>query len=146
MEYFQGEYPHAQRNFIESLAGYSIVCYLLQIKDRHNGNILIDNQGHIIHIDFGFILSISPGNMNFERAAFKITKDYLDMMNGRQSHQFKYFSELIYQGFMILQENYRSIFQLIEIMMENSFFNCFKYFEFDEFKNRFKIGLEKEEV
>ena len=28
------EFLRAQRNFVESLAGYSLICYLLQIKDR----------------------------------------------------------------------------------------------------------------
>jgi phosphatidylinositol 4-kinase len=36
-------FKRAQKNFMKSLAGYSLVTYILQIKDRHNGNILIDN-------------------------------------------------------------------------------------------------------
>jgi hypothetical protein len=50
-----------------------------QVKDRHNGNILLDEEGHIIHIDFGFMLSNSPGGVNFESAPFKLTRELLEV-------------------------------------------------------------------
>lgn len=37
-------------------------------------------QGHIIHIDFGFMLSNSPGGVNFERAPFKLTAEYMAIL------------------------------------------------------------------
>ncbi len=69
-------------NFVKSLAGYSLVQYLFQIKDRHNNNIMIDRDGHMIHIDFSFMISSSPGNMGFEKAPFKMVTDYIDLMEG----------------------------------------------------------------
>ena len=63
-QFFDRSFPkpvQARRNFMRSLAGYSILTYFLQVKDRHNGNILINRDGYIIHIDFGFFLSNAPG-------------------------------------------------------------------------------------
>ena len=58
---------------------YCLVSYLVQVKDRHNGNILLDNEGHLIHIDYGFILSTSPKNLGFESSPFKLTPEFVDV-------------------------------------------------------------------
>ena len=60
-------------------SAYCIVSYLIQVKDRHNGNILLDHEGHLIHIDFGFILSNSPRNLGFENSPFKLTQEFIDV-------------------------------------------------------------------
>jgi phosphatidylinositol 4-kinase len=92
-------YKAAEDAFKRSLAAYSIISYILQLKDRHNGNVLIDNEGHIIHIDFGFMLSNSPGSVGFEAAPFKLTQDYVDVLGGIGSPGFEDYKKLCKQAF-----------------------------------------------
>ena len=39
-----------------------------QVKDRNDGNILLTRDGHVLHIDFGYMLTNSPGDLGFEQA------------------------------------------------------------------------------
>ena len=53
---------------------------LISTPSRHNGNILLDSEGHLIHIDFGFILANSPGNnIRFESSPFKLTQEFVEV-------------------------------------------------------------------
>lgn len=122
------EFADAQANFVESLAAYSIVCFLLQLKDRHNGNILLDNRGHIIHIDFGFFFLSSPGkNVGFESAPFKLTRDFVDLLGGPDSRLFRTFRELCVKTFITLRRNCMEIILLVEMLKNgNEELNCFR--------------------
>ncbi|KGL80032.1 Phosphatidylinositol 4-kinase beta, partial [Tinamus guttatus] len=108
----------AQRNFVQSCAGYCLVCYLLQVKDRHNGNILLDADGHIIHIDFGFILSSSPRNLGFETSAFKLTTEFVDVMGGLDGDMFNYYKMLMLQGLIAARKHMDKVVQIVEIMQQ----------------------------
>ena len=110
-------YKMAMKNYVASLAGYSLVCYFLQIKDRHNGNILIDNKGHLIHIDFGFLLSNAPGKgLKFETAPFKLSKDMVDCLGGVKGKYFEEFRKLLRKGFTAINKHRHKIIILVEMM------------------------------
>ncbi len=111
-------YRRVQRNFIRSLAGYSIASFILQMKDRHNGNILVDEDGHLIHIDFGFLFDISPGgNLKFERAPFKMAPEYIQIMGGSvEAPPFKYFVDLCVQGYIAVRRVAPAIIALASLM------------------------------
>ena len=148
-------YKKAMNNFIASLAGYSLVCYFLQIKDRHNGNILIDNEGHLIHIDFGFLLSNAPGKgLKFENAPFKLNNDMLEVLGGIKGKYFMEFRKLLQKGFLAVHKHRSKIVILVEMMWcgHGKNLGCFEGGQdaIDELKNRLnpkdymsKVGVKK---
>lgn len=110
------EYEAAQRVFMRTLIGSSVVCYLLQLKDRHNGNIMIDDEGCIVHIDWGFLLWNTPGAIGFETAPFKLTLEMVAVLGGVESPLFQEFKSGFYRAFMALRTHAQQITDLIKIM------------------------------
>jgi len=140
------DHAQAKANFVESLAAYSIVCYLLQIKDRHNGNILLTSRGHLIHIDFGFFFLSSPGkNSGFESAPFKLTTEFIDVLDGPDSHTFDKFRELCYKTFIELRKHCYQIILITEMLAESGEdLQCFRgqpERAIEELRQRFRLDL-----
>ncbi|CAD8148734.1 unnamed protein product [Paramecium octaurelia] len=145
-EIFGSAFEEAQKNFIESLASYSVFSYLMQVKDRHNGNLLIDDRGHVIHIDFGFLLQTSPGGVNFESAPFKLTQEYLELMMGKESDYFGYFKSLMTKGFLALKKYVIEIENFFKIMVEKSDLPCFANLDLKLFTSRFQLNATDKEI
>ncbi|ANZ74780.1 BA75_00675T0 [Komagataella pastoris] len=140
-------YRKAQNNFAISLAAYSVICYILQIKDRHNGNIMLDNEGHIIHIDFGFLLSNSPGSVGFEAAPFKLTLEYVDVLGGLDGEYFQVFKQSTKEAFKSLRRNAESLITMVELMQRDSTLPCFKAGENTsvQLRQRLQLHLSEED-
>lgn len=121
-------FKSAQRNFVRSLAAYSLMSYFFLFKDRHNGNILLDTAGHIIHIDFGFVFGIAPGgSFSLEMSTpFKLTEEMIDVMGGMESPLFSEFVILFCCGFLALQAHSETFITLVEITSKDSTFKCFE--------------------
>ncbi|CAA0827597.1 Phosphatidylinositol 4-kinase alpha 1 [Striga hermonthica] len=113
----------ARENFLISSAGYAVASLLLQPKDRHNGNLLFDNVGRLVHIDFGFILETSPGNnMRFESAHFKLSHEMtqlLDPSGVMKSDTWYQFVRLCVKGYLAARRYMDGIINTVLIMMDS---------------------------
>jgi phosphatidylinositol 4-kinase A len=159
-------FQEARTNFVKSMASYSVISYLLQFKDRHNGNIMIDDAGHIIHIDFGFCFDIAPGGVRFERAPFKLTSEMIAVMGGGQhasgvsgsggglslpgththnptnTQPYRWFESLVIKAFLASRPHATKLIHIVAMMLDSGL-PCFKS---DTLKNlRARFVLDKNE-
>ena len=148
--YFKGkDFSKVQENFANSLAGFCLLSYYLDIKDRHNGNIMINNEGRIMHIDFGFLLGTSPKNLGFERAQFKLVKSYVDILDGFDGKMFKHFKAQMVNGLIETKKYFRIISTMIQIMSHTNM-PCLAGQNIDtlidNLNKKFLFGYTKEQV
>lgn len=135
-------FQQARMNFVKSLAAYSVITYLLQFKDRHNGNIMYDAEGHVLHIDFGFCFDIAPGGINFESGPFKLTTEMIAVMGGSAHTQsYRIFQELSIKAFLVARQYSEQIIHLVTLMLDSGL-PCFKgQTTINNLRNRFHLDV-----
>ncbi|KAF4210866.1 hypothetical protein CNMCM8980_003164 [Aspergillus fumigatiaffinis] len=164
-------FQEARTNFVKSMAAYSVISYLLQFKDRHNGNIMIDDAGHIIHIDFGFCFDIAPGGVRFERAPFKLTSEMVAVMSGTShphvhSHggsngglslpgghsnnptstqPYRWFESLVIKAFLASRPFCTKLSHIVSLMLDSGL-PCFKPDTLKNFRDRFVLEKNEREA
>jgi phosphatidylinositol 4-kinase A len=131
-------FQEARNNFVKSMAAYSVISFLLQFKDRHNGNIMIDDAGHILHIDFGFCFDIVPGGIKFERAPFKLTAEMVAVMGGPAAQSYQWFEELCIKAFLASRQHSEHLVHMVSVMLDSGL-PCFKPQTIQHFRDRFVL-------
>jgi phosphatidylinositol 4-kinase len=163
------QYQEARTNFVKSMAAYSVISYLLQFKDRHNGNIMLDDAGHIIHIDFGFCFDIAPGGVRFERAPFKLTSEMVAVMSGTphshggnhgsssggilpggshnptQTQAYRWFESLVVKAFLASRPYCTKLTHIVSLMLDSGL-PCFKPETLKHFRDRFVLDKNEREA
>ena len=103
-------------SYINSCAGYCVVTYILGIGDRHLENLMIDRNGRLFHIDFGYILGKDPKPMP---PPIKLCKEMVECMGGKGSKRYEEFQQKCVNAYWVLRDNARVIVNMFYLMIDS---------------------------
>lgn len=133
-----------KERFAKSLAISSCLSYVLGLGDRHAQNIMVTNNGQILHIDYGYILENPMHTSIVNNPIIRISAEMVDFLGGQNSEYYNMFKTYTVQVF--------DIFRLYSNLIIN-FYNILGYegiLEWDKINSkltdRFMNGLSYKDI
>eukprot|EP01084_Bolivina_argentea_P180495 311843_1 len=96
-------------NIVATCAGSFMAAYIMGIRDRHFDNILVNDEGTIFHIDFGYMLGEKVSGIDTSKIA--ITGDLAKLMGDKWNP----FVEISVQCWVILRENHQELLDFAKV-------------------------------
>lgn len=103
-------------NYIESMAGYCVLSYILGLGDRHLENVMITNKGKFWHLDFGYAMGEDP---KMSAPPFKITPDMIDAFGGKESPNYLKFTNKCVAYYLYLRKSANLVINLLYLMVDS---------------------------
>jgi len=137
--------PQVLDTFIRSCAGYCVMTFILGVGDRHLDNLLVTREGHLFHIDFGFMFGEDP---KFFPPPMKLCKEMVECMGGANSEHYFQFKALCVEAYLILRKSANLILNLLSLMVDANIPHLSKNPEksIRKVQNNFKLQLSDAEA
>jgi phosphatidylinositol 4-kinase len=88
---------------------------------------MIDKEGHVIHIDFGFVFGLAPGKaFSMEKAPWKLNRELAEVMGGKHSEYCQEYRRRCIQALTVARKHAHEVILLMGIMQFNSNYPAFK--------------------
>lgn len=111
----------AVSRFTRSCAAYCVATYVLGIGDRHNGNVMIREDGTLFHIDFGHVLGNFKEKYGIrrERVPFVFTPEMVYVMGDKNDLFYAQFVEMCTTAYNLLRSSAALFMNLFAMMMSS---------------------------
>ena len=87
----------------------------------HDGNLMLDGEGHIFASDYACVLGSDAGGLSsaIEVAPFKLTNEYLKIMGGPKSTCYQFFCSMLVSGLKRARDDAATAIRLLRLVPGN---------------------------